>query len=366
MKNILHIIGSLDPGGAEILLLDICNNIRKTNVGKDLNIQILAKKSGKLIEAFKETKNDVSIMYRNKFDLLYIFKLRKFILDREIQIVHIHSGINFLFVYLATLFLDVKTVLTVHGHSLNKYKFLKKTVFRYIDQVLFVSFYLKSFFLSNNEIDERKINVVYNGIDKTKFVSSVSSFVSLDLPKNCIIAGMVGNFNDAKDQLSVCYALKKNILNNQNFHFIFVGGVQNSRIEKECRKFCEISKISKNVHFLGSRSDVPEILLMLDFFVYASNEDTFGIAVVEAMMSGIPVIVNDLPVFQEITENGNYAQLYKTKDKVDLAEKIEFFINHSEKRKELGDRGRKWALEHYTIEKHIERLHTIYTELLSD
>lgn len=58
------------------------------------------------------------------------------------------------------------------------------------------------------------------------------------------------------------------------------------------------------VHFMGPRSDVPELLASWDAFLYSTDHDTFGIAVVEAIAAGLPTFVNDWEVMKlQITAN---------------------------------------------------------------
>ena len=94
----------------------------------------------------------------------------------------------------------------------------------------------------------------------------------------------------------------------------------------ECVTYCQQNSLLDKVSFLGSRDDVPTILQQLDAFVYATDHDTFGIGVVEAMAVGIPVFVNDWEVMTEITDNGKFATLYKSKDEKDLLRHFLLFL----------------------------------------
>ena len=364
--NILQLFGSLNRGGAEVLTYDVCRYY-PDKYGK---IFLVTYWGGDMEDTFALSNIPVYKNRKGLFGISLIKSLRSFVKQYSIQVIHVHKSIDVLYAQIACIGLKVKIVQTVHSIGTGKqYLILRKAVKGITDHLFFVSHDILKKYSSNNPLTKR-YSVLYNGIDPIKFQQKNKLlFNEFNIPKEGILAGMVGNFyTESRDQFTVCNAVKKIITDHLNFQLIFIGGKSKSNTEpfEKCYHFCKKNKLMNNVHFLGSREDIPQILASLDLFVYSSNRDTFGIAVVEAMMSGTPVIVNDLPVFQEITDNGNYAQLYKTKDADDLAEKIEYFIRHPEARAELGERGRKWALENYSIEKHIEQLHAIYTELLSD
>ena len=83
-----------------------------------------------------------------------------------------------------------------------------------------------------------------------------------------------------------------------------------SDLEKDfVLKYCEDNNLD-NVYFLGGRGDVPALLKVMDGFVYSSVHDTFGIAVVEAMAAGLPVVVNDYEVMKEVC--GNLVTYFKS------------------------------------------------------
>lgn len=154
------------------------------------------------------------------------------------------------------------------------------------------------------------------------------------------------------------FAEKENIA----FDFVFVGAKSKSEPElfDECYHYCEENNLLENVHFLGSRSDVPEILSTLEAFIYSTNHDTFGIAVVEAMAMGVPVFVNDWEVMKEITQNGKFATLYKSSDENDLLKKFLLFLQNREIAFWQAQEAATYVRENFSIESHIHQLKQMY------
>jgi glycosyltransferase involved in cell wall biosynthesis len=175
----------------------------------------------------------------------------------------------------------------------------------------------------------------------------------------------VGNFNEVRDQLVLCKFAKLCKQNKVDFRLLFVGKRIDSLayLYDDCLKYCVDNELLEQVLFVGVRNDVPAILNQSDIFLYSTNHDTFGIAVVEAMATGIPVFVNDWEVMNEITENGKLATLYKTKDENDLFRQFSLFLQHKGLYIEKAKLASKVVRNKYGIENHISNLKTIYSNL---
>lgn len=357
MYRVLHVLSSLRYGGAEVLVRDIVSNLPSS-----ISFEVIYHTEGEL-------KNELTPQIKridfNKFSLKEIYSFRKYIKKSGVNIVHVHSVVNPLRLLPVLVFTNVRTVFTVHGKSLHRNKFTKFIAFKFFDSIIFVSKSVKNVYLDQNKSWPNKFKVIYNGVDPNKFSIKKSSFKN-HAPANNeeFLFGFVGNFNPDKDQYTICKSLR--ILKDRgcNFKFLFIGSKQKKEFFDQCYNYCEENDLLNRVNFLGLRRDIPELLSSLDLFVYSSNNETFGIAVVEAMMSETPVVANDLDVFREITNNGRFAELYKTKDEYDLADKIIKLINNKKRMEWLRKEPKEWALKKFSIENHVIKLIDHYQDLL--
>jgi glycosyltransferase involved in cell wall biosynthesis len=220
-------------------------------------------------------------------------------------------------------------------------------------------------------VPKKRCHVVYNGIDFSKFDKQydVPDFLKeIDVTKPKIIKmAMVGNFVGVRSQIFLCHVLKQFKNRGIPFCFYFIGKKSDSEPElyDNCVSFCrENGLYDTSVFFIGSRGDVPAILQHVDAFVYSTNRDTFGIAVIEAVAAGLPTIVNDWSVMKEVTDNGKLASLYKTLDVDDCTDKMEEMVVHIEQRKETARFNAEVARLRFSINNHIRNLCELYNRVV--
>lgn len=366
--RIAYLLGSLNRGGTETLLLDTFRQAKKS--GPD--IVGIYRKGGLLFEDFKNTGVRLFQVYpRKRFDIFYLFRLRKLLKREKINIVHAQQPLDALYVYLARLGLKIKVVLTLHGYDQGYGKLslsILKFILRRTDLNLFVSKSQQTYYSEKYTLKKtQKLKVLYNGIsfDKFKHIRYKSIREEFNIQEDCLLLGSVGNFNAVRDQMCICRFI--NLLKKQNFNFAFVFAGARSNTEPcymdDCMKYCNEQGLNSRVVFSGSRNDIPNLLSQLDAFIYSSDHDTFGIAVIEAMYMGIPVFVNDWQVMSEITEEGKHGILYRSKDEKDLLDHFTRFLANKEKFIQKAKEDSKWAEKKYSIEKHLENLITAYHEI---
>lgn len=371
--KVAYLLGSLGRGGTETLTLDIFNNL-STDQYEALGFY---RKTGTLESDFLKCNVPMIYLSNKKNYFVYLKQLRTEILKNKVNIIHAQQPIDALNARLACVSTKIPVVLTLHGYDF-KQDLLWMTVLRLIlpftSKNIFVSKTQRKYFIEKFHLKNSKQVVVYNGISFDKFNTTVFKNADnevkllrneLKLKPNTLILGTVGNFIVGRDQLTLCKFI--NLLKDKidNFHFVFVGGwvANDTNFYDECVSYCEQNNLNSFVSFLGTRSDVPQLLPQFDAFLYATDHDTFGIGVVEAMAAQIPVFVNDWGVMNEITENGEYANLYKTKEENDLLQKFMLFLQDKSVFAQKAIKASTFVQKKFSIENHITNLKNEYITL---
>lgn len=362
--RILHLLDALNRGGLELLTLDMCRNAKR----KNFDIILVSLGNGELKKDFIESGiKVVELKRRFPFDPFIIFKLRKIIRKENIKVIHSHQPVEGLHAFVASLGTNVKNVMSFHGHTPSRKddivrSFLIPRISANIGvSKAFLNRVSTAFNVSDNFV------VIHNGVDTARF-SNISGNIrsELNLPAESILLGMVGNFyNSGRDQLTICKALPALFCKYSEMHFLFIGGRSETypHYFDDCYSFCKNNNILDRVHFLGKRTDVSSILKRLNGYVYSSNHDSFGISVIEAMISGLPVIINDLSSLMEVTGNGRYAYVFKTRNADSLTEKISYLLENPLESEKLKYLGKEWALKNYSIDNYIDNLKLLYSKL---
>ena len=365
--RVLHLLDTLNRGGAEMQALDVCRNAR--DFGIDLTLVTL--KGGAMEADFRATGVEV-IRLARKFPLDFndILKLRKIIKEREILIVQGYQAIDGLHLFFATIGLPVKRILSFQGFiSDRKNRRTSKFLIRRTDANIVVSRGLQRWLKDEDGLDTSKsFHVIYNGADAKRLQPTGKSLrAELGLDKDSLLIGMVGNFyvDPRKDQMTLCKSLPRVFAEIDNAHCVFAGKTEPGAEQKlqDCINFCEENNINERVHFLGARSDIPDVLDALDVFVFSSLHEGLPVAVSEAMLAGVPMIVSDIEPLLEASANGKYAEVFPVKNAGILSEKILKLLNDADLREDLASRAREFAKENFSIQAHLRELKKLYDSI---
>ncbi|MGA3013538.1 MAG: glycosyltransferase family 4 protein [Bacteroidales bacterium] len=367
--KVAYLIGSLNRGGTETLLLDCFLNSREAG----FSFIGVHRKEGSLLNCFRGTGVPFfHLGFRNKFDLGYFFRLRALLIDQQIDIAHAQQPIDAMLALISLWNTGIKVVLTMHGFDFTKrfsLEFLNRFILKQTSVNIYVSKTQKKIYSEKYHLSDSSRNkVVYNGISFNKFERTSLNSIRKEfgIPQNTLLLCSIGNFVRGRDQLTICHFLSLLRQKQDDFCMIFAGARsdQTPDLFDECVSYCKKNGLQNHVFFPGSRKDVIDILSQSDAFIYASDHDTFGIAVIEAMAAGTPVFVNDWEVMKEISDNGKNVNLYKTKDEYDLFQRFLHFLNNREIYRKQAHISSLWAHKTYSIKSHLDELKNIYVNLI--
>lgn len=356
--KVAYFLGSLNRGGTESLTLDIL----RMHKSAPYEMLLIYRNEGNLSDSFQEIDVPQIKLKKNKTYLGYLLKMRRTLLNNKVDIIHAQTSMNAVLCVLLTLFTKIKVVSSFHGLSFSRSnKILRDIVFKGSSELIFVSKYSMELYRQTNPYKNfpHKWNVVHNGIDFSKIITRANTN-----DRVCIRLGMVGSFTFARNHIFICRFLKLLKQNNVPFHFDFIGGPYKGEEEcmEQCKTYCNENGLTNYVSFLGVRKDIPSLLSQFDAFIYSTVCDTFGIAVLEAIATGLPTFVNDWSVMKETTLNGSLATIYKTNDENDLFCKFQEFLNNKELCFAKAMEASQQAKAIFSIENHISKLYQIYSK----
>lgn len=188
-------------------------------------------------------------------------------------------------------------------------------------------------------VPRQKIRVIVNGVDLQEFTPGVSSRSLLGLPENVNLALFAGDIRISRKNLdTVLHALVKV----PELHLAVVGGTQDSPYPAMAKAL----NISERVHFLGYRHDMPQIQRASDLFVFPSRYEPFGLVVIEAMASGLPVITATTTGAADLLNPDSGIVLEDCDDVEALARALQLLDSDRSLRQQMGKVARTIAEQH--------------------
>jgi glycosyltransferase involved in cell wall biosynthesis len=197
------------------------------------------------------------------------------------------------------------------------------------------------------------IEAIGNGVDPARFAPAEDGGAArrrlraeLDTPEDAVVVMMTGRMVAEKGypELFAAMAGQQAVL--------WAAG---ERLASDHAAPVDAAGLPPNVRLLGHRSDVPDLLRAADIFTLPSHREGMPRSIIEAMMSGLPVIATDIRGSREEVVADETGLLVPVADKDALAAAIRKLSGDAELRARMGEAGRRRALDLYDEAKVIER-----------
>lgn len=256
-------------------------------------------------------------------------------------------------------------------HGLGGVKSLRRKIgnwilYRHLSRVIGVSDAVREDILRNNwGLAADKVVTIHNGIDPTPFVAARSRAEAREslFPgggDGCWF-GSLGRLSEVKNQRTLLRAFARVVAVEPDARLLLAG---RGELEGELKELTRELGITRQVVFLGFRRDVPQILRALDVFVLPSLREGFGLALVEAMCSGLPVLASRVGGIPELFGDADMGALVEPTDEARLAEAMLALARMSgEERQRMGSNARARGLAHFTAEEMTRKYAAIYAEV---
>jgi len=370
-KNVLHIIDTTGPGGAETVFINLVTQLP----GNYNPIVVLRGKGWVYDELIKLGVIPLIIDSKGSFNIAYAWSLVKLIKTHNVHLIHGHLMGSNVYGSLVSLITRVPMIATFHGDVdvASGERFLKQK-FQLINfgakSIVCVSQSLIKELGARSELKQSKLSCIYNGVTVPGEVTTRNNKTTPTALRNEyalgeqeILVTSIGNIRPAKGYPYLIGAAAKLVQNNPLYHFFIVGDPKEP-LASQLEKQTEDLGIVKNIHFLGFRENVREILQQSDIFLLSSVSEGFSISTIEALSEMIPVIATRSGGPEEIISDGETGVLVETANPDAICSAVKYLTENIEYKEKLVANGRAHVAEKFSIESMISQYTGLYARLL--
>ncbi len=339
------------------------------NRGHDVSL-LCVPRSTILREAYAANLPAVGLLGNDKQAFGTIKDLSKLLKSYGFDVIHTHLSHDlwWLVPALKLSSSDAKLFLTKHMASgVKKTDPLHRYLYGRLHGVFAISNYIRQSVLNTCPVHERDVHVLPPGISLETFDpsrydrSDVRS--ELGISENVVLVGMAGRMTPGKGHEEFLRAAKTMTESSGlNLYFLIIGGPSygEESYEMEMVELVDELELNNVVQFTGFRKDVPRLLSALDILAFPSHEESFGLALVEAMAMRLPVVASGSAGVLDVVVDKETGLLVAPKDYRSLAAGIMELARDPELRWRYGDSGRKRVEEMFSIQSVVERLESFY------
>ena len=299
MKRVLQSVSIMNRGGQETLWMNVFRKIDRSELVFDFLVS--AKEKGDYDDEIENLGGKVIYVgdgkYNGKISKYYgqVKRVRDFFKNHpEYDTYHINTCHAFtsIFSVIGARMAGVSRII-VHSHNTNAvHPKLHKLAKPFLNMLRFDAMACSEdagvWMFGKRKVKRGKVRIVKNGIDTDiyKFDESIRKQKRLELgiDDDTVVIGHIGRFNFQKNHSFLIDIFEKVYKKCPNSKLLLVG---RGELEEEIRTKVEQLGLSQNVIFLGIRSDVNELLMAMDVFLFPSLFEGLGIVLIEAQAGGV-------------------------------------------------------------------------------
>ena len=318
------------------------------------------------IRSLRKTIDLEIVPMKSRFDLAAIKEIRSNIKHIKPDLIHVHGMRAGSLGRIASISLRIPLIYTEHLWTKN-YKLSSRMangiqmlalwfLDMFTDLNIAVSQAVKDFMVESQISRPEKIKVIYNAIEPSGKKAKI--FLKKDL-----VLGTVGTLNYQKGIQHLISAMPKITREFSKAKLVIVGeGIYKKHLEELVKKL----KLDRTVTFTGFVKDIEKEMIEFDIYVQPSLSESFGLAIVQAMSLGIPVVATNTGGIPEVVTTGKSGILVEPAKPQALAEAIIELLRDEKKAKEMGKLAAEEAKIKFNLDDMVGETEKIYEEIIKN
>jgi len=358
--KILHVDPERNWGGGEAQVIGLLKWLAAQGHENDL----VAHPDGRLIAKCETLAHRChAVIVRNDLDFRCIPALRRLVRVGDYDIVHFHTKrAHVLSLWLPRGAAKPRYLVTRRMDYPERSGMYTKHLYnRRVDGVVAISRNVASSLIAAG-VDERKLRMIHEGVDIQQFVSASNGASAASMSRSgSSVIGAIGILDQRKGHRYLLQALARLKAKGLTVRCRIAGdGSLRRQLEQDAASL----GLSERVEFLGFVQDTARFLAGIDFFVMPSLFEGLGVAALEAMAAGKPVIASRVGGLAESVVDDVTGLLVSPGDATQLADAIEKLHRNPPWAGALGRNGRERAQRYYSLEEMATKNEAFYYDLL--
>ncbi|HUC98994.1 MAG TPA: glycosyltransferase family 4 protein [Candidatus Polarisedimenticolaceae bacterium] len=354
LLKILHIDPEKNWGGGEAQVVGLLQNLSQWGHRNDLATPA----DGELFRRSLSRVRKIPLSVRNDLDVRGVPALRRLIRQERYDIVHLHTKrAHALSLWLPRGELSPKYIVTRRmDYPEPKNCYTRYLYNRRVDGVVAISRSVVNC-LSEAGVNRRSIRLIYSGIDPVPFRGLVSDQSANDPP----VIGMLAVLEQRKGHRFLLDAARLLKDRGRRIRYVFAGDGSH---KAQLQSIVQTLGLQEEVSFVGFVQDVPEFLCSINVLVLPSLYEGLGVAALEAMAAGKPVVATRVGGLAESIIDGETGFLVPPQNAVALADAIERLVADPAMARAMGRKGAARVLSNFTTEQMATQNEAYYYALL--
>ncbi|MBS1714405.1 MAG: glycosyltransferase family 4 protein [Armatimonadetes bacterium] len=298
--------------------------------------------------------------FKEKGGLTGQAKILKIVKEGRFDLVHAHLSRATYTSFVAAGLYRIPLVSTVHVETREP---IYKWIGRGRNRLVAVSNYIHGV-LKGRGARADAIDVVYNGTDFADVEVEEAHEVhgEFGIPHERRLVGLVGRVAPEKGHHIALQALPNVLKTQPDTQLLFVGRTDGGFHEKLIAEAGQLG-VRDHVTFTGNREDVPRLFDAMAFSVLPSVMESFGLAVIECMARGRPVVASNVGALTELVVHEETGLLVEQTPEA-FSSAMELLLSRPEWCQTLGRNARMVIQEKFTVAQMVERLEAVYVKTI--
>lgn len=334
--------------------------------------------NGDEIFPYCDKKHQICIE-RNPFrlnNLKAIKQLKTIIESEKYDLIHCHTPMGAVITRLAAKKArkhnETKVFYTAHGFHFYKgapmlnwllFYPIEKYLAKYTDTIITIN--NEDYSLAKKHFNKRCKQIEYIagvGIDKKKFdlkfdkKEKDSLRKSLDIHKDDFVMIYPAELSKRKNQLWLIDTVKDLLKSNKKIHLVLPG---KDSLNGKCLESIKKFEIKDQVHLLGFRNDIPQLLMSSDLAISSSLQEGLPVNIMESMILGLPIVATNCRGNRDLVLDGINGYLVDINEKEKFINSIKKILNSNDIKKEFSNNSKK-MIDDYLLEKTLDDMKKLY------